>query len=78
MFHSQINQKKKKKSKTKKDKYISLPKNKYNVFSIYLQCLQLSSYKYFILTAQSMSNTTICTIEKNLFLILPKVSKKEI
>ena len=30
-----------------------------------LRCLQLSSFKYLILTAQSTSNTTICTVEKN-------------
>ena len=50
-----------------KNKYISLPRNRYNVFSIYLQCLQLSSYKYFILTIQTTSSNTICPIEKICF-----------
>ena len=50
-----------------KNKYISLPRNRYNVLSIYLQCLQLSSYKYFILTKQTMSSNTICPIEKICF-----------
>ena len=54
------------------------PAQKYNIISINLQCLQLSSYKYFALTAQNKSNTRICTIEKYQSLTLPQVSKKEI
>ena len=60
-----------------KNKCIFLPRNKYNLASIYLQCLQLSSYKYFILTAQSKSSDKIRATEKISFTYyLKKLRKK--
>ena len=47
-----------------KNKYLSVPRNRFKDVTIYLPCPQLSSYKYFVFATQSKSNIKICTIEK--------------